>query len=179
MKGKLWIIPAVFGLLLFAAILAYNKPITNVAQVAEAPKYHATVCVWKNGELVGCKHNVLFNSGKNLIKTILGDSGTGGPVKVIALCDASLGCAEPTAAGTETYNEFSSCGLAPAAGSYTSNGVGNWSITKTFTATCDNLKTNVTRLKNSGGTYFAGASFTTVTLQTNDQLTVTWTIWVS
>ena len=178
MKGKLWIIPAVFGLLLFAAILAYNKPITNVAQVAEAPKYHSMVCVWKNGELVECKHNVLFDSGKDLIKTILGDSGSGGPVKTIALCNASAGCAEPTAAGTETYNEFSSCGLAPATGTYSSNGVGNWSIQKTFTATCDDLVTNVTRIGN-GTTYFAGASFTSVTLQTNDQLTVTWTIWVS
>jgi len=178
MKGKLWIIPVVFGLLLFAAILAYNKPVVNVAQVTEAPKYHAMVCVWKNGELVGCKHNVLFTSGKNLIKTILGDTGSGGPVKVIALCNASAGCAEPTVSGSETYNEFSSCGLAPAEGTYTSNGDGNWSIQKTFTATCDDLVTNVTRIGN-GTTYFAGASFTSVTLQTNDQLTVTWTIWVS
>lgn len=127
---------------------------------------------------LGCNHNVLYDDGKELIETILGYTGSGGPVNVISLCNATAGCATPTSAGTETYNEITTCGLNPTSGSYASTGIGNWTITYTFTSSCNGVSTNVTRLKNSGGIKFAGNSFTLATLQSGDQLQIKWYVWV-
>ena len=48
----------------------------------------------------------------------------------------------------------------------------------TFTSDCNNVVTNVTRLGNNTD-YFAGSSFTSVTLQASDTLTINWSIGVS
>ena len=58
-------------------------------------------------------------------------------------------------------------------------GTGNWSIYNEFTSTCDNVVTNVTRLRNTNGDDFAGNTFTLVTLQTDDLLLINWTLSVS
>jgi len=141
--------------------------------------YKSQVCIYVNGNLHECGENTLYNDGADLIKTILGDTGTGGPVKLISLCNASAGCQTPTAAGTEDYNPFTTSGLNNQTGTYASVTTGNWTITKTFTAGEDNMKTNVTRLLNDKETKLAGKAFTLVTLQTNDQIQVQWNIAVS
>jgi len=170
---------AISALLILAV---YSKAPTSVTFGQGIPETGISCIriIRKNGEVTPweCSHNVLYNSGKELLETILGDTGSGGPVKIIALCNATAGCGEPQADASETYNEITTCGLAPATGTYSSIGTGNWTITYTFTSTCDNVKTNVTRLKNSGGTYFAGNSFTLATLQNGDQIQVKWYIWV-
>jgi len=181
MKNK-YLIP-IFVVLLVIGVFAIasfsNYP--RGENLGDSITYHSNVCIYKNGELIECSHNLLTDAGKNLIKTILGDTGSGGPVQYIALCNATAGCSAPAAGDTTLDNEYTSCGLSRTQGTYGSLGTGNWSIAHTFTATCDNLETNMTGLFNqvSGGTLFAENTFTSVTLQTDDQLLVNWTIWVS
>ena len=155
----------------------------NSFNLSQGFKYTGVSCVKiirKNGviEDLGCDHNVLYNSGKDLIEELLGNTGSGGPVKNITLCNATAGCGTPVADASETWNEITTCGLESAQGTYSSIGVGNWSIQHTFTSTCDNVETNVTRIRNSAGTNLAGRSFTLATLQNGDQLQITWYIWV-
>lgn len=145
-------------------------------------KYKANVCVYKNGELVQCDHNVLYNFGKNMTRDLLGYGGViTGNISTIALCNASSACSVPVASGADSFRSYDNCGLTNATGAYVALNSydGNWTITKTFTATCDGLTTNVTRLQNASGGIFAGNSFSLVTLQTSDQLTVNWSISIS
>lgn len=155
--------------------------LSTVPAVSSGLNYHAYVCIYKNGILQECNHNLLYNAGKNLTRDIL--SGGGSAITNISLCNASASttsCGVPAAAATESFTAYNGCGLIDKAGSYQqiNDNDGNWSIVATFTSTCDSRITNVTRLKNASGTLFASNTFTSVTLQTNDQLTVNWTISV-
>ena len=144
-------------------------------------EYNANVCVYKNNELVQCEHNVLYDTGAEEIEDYLslGDVSAGQPIN-ISLCNATAGCGTPTGDSSEDYTEYDACGLEEIAGTVGDNGNGNWSIETTFTSSCDSIETNVTHLNyNATAIEFAGNSFTLVTLQTNDQLTINWTIWIS
>ncbi|MBI2449436.1 hypothetical protein HYV49_04015 [Candidatus Pacearchaeota archaeon] len=150
--------------------------------VSSGINYRAYVCIYKNGELQECSHNLLYNAGKNITRDLLG-GGSSGTIRNITLCNASAGttsCAAPIADASESFVEYNGCGLTSATGTYNTinSNDGNWSIVATFTSSCDNRITNVTRLKNATGGLFASNTFTSVTLQTNDQLTVNWTISV-
>ena len=144
--------------------------------------YGSAVYIYKNGELISQSENLLFTGGNETVETAL-TGGTIGTVQNITLCDASTGCGEPLIGdGSETWNEYTDCGLSGALGTITDQGTGNFSVANTFTSTCDGKIVNVTRISNataSAGVYFAGNNFTSVTLQTADQLTVTWYIWIS
>lgn len=143
-------------------------------------KYDSRVCVYKNDLLVGCDHNVLYNNGRNMTRDMLGNGATG-VIQNISLCNASAACGTPVADATESFTAYSNCGLGSQQGTYNTIHVspGNWSVTKTFTSTCDNVNTTATRLTNVTGGIFAGNSFTLVTLQTNDQLTINWSLMIS
>jgi hypothetical protein len=169
------------SLLLVAIFAVAAVPGLQMSAQTQGIGYNSEVCVYKNNELVDCSHNVLYNTGKDLIKTYLGDTGGGtDEVDQIELCNATAGCGVPSAGKGEAYTALSGCGVDTATGTYNTNaGNGNWSISATFQASCDNIQTNVTRLKNSGATDFAGNNFSMVTLQTNDIINVTWTIWVT
>jgi len=145
--------------------------------------YHSSVCkqvLRSNGMLeeAECGSNVLYNTGAEMIENLLGD-GTTGAVLNISLGNASADAGDPQADASEDFTVYAAGGLSSIEGTKSSNGNGNWTVTKTFTATADNLLTNVTRLTNLTGTNFAGNNFTLVTLQTNDQLTINWTVWVT
>jgi len=57
---------------------------------------------------------------------------------------------------------------------------GNVTNATTWTSTCDNHVVNTTGLVTNSEMYFAGNNFSTsVTLQSNDQLTVTWYVWIT
>ena len=188
-KGKMFALVGV-SILLIAAMFMFAFTPTEInskqSELSDGINYKATVCtsvdrVDGTHENVGCSHNLLTNAGKELIETYIGSGGSGA-VNYIALCNATAGCAAPAAGDTSLTNEFTSGGLQRAQGTYsTLAGSGNWSIAKTFTATSDNLVTNKTALLNasSAGTLFAENTFVTVTLQTNDQVTINWTISVS
>lgn len=168
------------SLLLVAIFAVAAVPGLQMSAQAQGVQYHSDVCVYKNDELIDCSHNILYNTGKELIEDLLGDN-TGTSADYIQLCNATAGCGVPQADAGETYNALNACGLAQAQGIYNGGltGSGNWSISQTFQASCDNVQTNVTRLRTSGGTNFAGNNFTLVTLQTDDIVNVTWTIWVT
>jgi len=146
---------------------------------ADSIDYSADVCVWKNGELLSCSHNVLTTAGKNLIKTILGDSGSGGPVKYIALSDNSTHT--PSASDTSLVNEITSGGLERAAGTYASIGDGKWNITHEFTATSDFTGVRLAGLFNqaTGGTMLAENSFSSCNLVSGDKIKIVWNLTVS
>lgn len=145
--------------------------------------YHSNVCkqITRADGIVEpqeCSHNLLYDTGKELIETYLGDTGgSGDEVDQIVLCDADVGCATPVAGASETFNAITDRGLAKTTGTYASLGTGNWTISNVFTAT-GSVKTNVTRLQNTAGTNFAGNAFTLVSLENQDSLTITWNIWV-
>lgn len=177
----------VLGLMVFVNSLGVVIP--GSENKAQSIEYHSMVCkqiTRANGAIENseCSHNQLFNLGANATRDILGAGSSYGAMSNISLCNstagASVGCAAPTAAASEAFNVAIGCGLDPAAGSYSTNPtVGNWTISKTFTSSCNAQTLNVTRIGNATA-YFAGNSFSTpVTLQANDQITVNWTIWVA
>ena len=138
------------------------------------------VCIYKNGELVNCSHNLLYNAGRNMTRDMPGVGG--GSILNISLLNASAAATIIEPNGNESFTAYTSCGLnASGFGTYATlqNAPGNWTVTKTFTSLCDNVNTTAARLVNATGTIFAGSSFTLVTLQTNDQLTINWTLMVS
>lgn len=126
----------------------------------------------------GC-HNVLFDSGANMTRNCL-TLGACYPISNISLCNATTGsgCGDPTSAGTELFTLYNVMNLSAGEGIiYPLGQTGNWTVSKLFVAT-GQATTNVTRIGN-GTNYFAGNSFTLVTLQANDQLTINWTLAVS
>ena len=171
----------IFVVLAFA--IGYTTPHGNTGSASSQSSslnYQGSVCVYKNGNLVDCSHNLLYNNGQNITRDLLG-VGSNSPILNITLCNASAGCAAPVAGGSEAFTNFTGCGLTSAQGTYSAltNAPGNWSVVKTFTSTCDSITTNSTRLTNVTGGIFAGNTFSLVTLQTNDQLTINWTLMVS
>lgn len=164
-------------LVLAIALMSVNTSVPNT-EISDGIDYKGSVCVYKNNELVECNHNVLYNSGANMTRTALGVGSTAAILN-ITLCNATAGCGTPIAASSEAYTEYGACGLAGATGTYTQLGqTGNWTVSKTFTSSCDNLLVNVTRLGNNSN-YFAGNSFTLVTLANLDQLTINWTLSIT
>lgn len=157
-----------------------GQPTNN--EFGQPLEYHTNVCVYKNGELIDCNHNTITNVGKDFIKTSLTNTTgvTNNTINILALGNSS-----PTVAATTTLNsQYNTCGLANGTGTYNSNSAsnGNWSMTRTWTSSCDGSLVNTTGLYRAPGVpgeLFAGASFTSTTLQNNDQLTINYTIWVS
>lgn len=165
--------------LLTLGIFAFSGTgINPVTTSNEGIGYQGSVCVYKNGEEVDCNHNLLYDTGANMVRdTLIAPSDA---VDYIELCNATAGCATPAADKSEAYTAYANCGLTTAQGTTTPLGqTGNWTVTHTFTASCDNLEVNATRLQNSTGDDLAGNTFSLVTLQNNDQLTINWTIQVS
>lgn len=159
-----------------------------------APAYHSNVCIGYNkflgynqdgslryasNEEIDCSHNVLFKNGQNMTRNLLGIGGNS--ILNISLANASADVDTPSANATEAYTPYAGCGLLSTAGTYGTNPVspGNWSVFATFTSTCNNVVTNVTRLLNASGSNFAGNAFNFVNLSNNDQLTVNWTIFIT
>ena len=183
-KGRYAVLGLVFFLFFLGGFLLAplddSIPTSNV--MGGVIPYSASVCTTVtrvSGGVggLGCSHNLLFNSGREIIEDYLGASGgSGSAVTKVVLCNASAGCDAPLATSAEAFKAFVGCGLDNATGSYSSNGVGNWTVLKTFTSTCNNMLTNVTRLQSANGTAFAGNSFTIVTLQNLDTITINWTI---
>ncbi len=165
-------------------ILSVSNPVITTS--TSGIGYKSDVYVYKNNELIDCSHNMLYDTGKDLIKTQLGNAASAtGEADQINLCNATggaakTGCGIPTSTGSETYNEFANCGMGKQTGTYSSMETGNWSIWYTFTSTCDNILVNATRLnQTTGGLGFAGNNFTLVTLMSGDSLTINWTMSTS
>lgn len=175
MGNKAWLMGTgvfIMALLCFG-FLAIPQPAESADEVV---KYNSNVCISKNGALIECKHNVITNSGKDMIKNAI---ALGGSDKASNL---SLGQGTaPVAASTTLNLELTASGLQQKAATYGSNGGnGNWSYWTTWTSTADAQVVNSTGLYNATTPIlFAGTTFTSTTLQTNDQITVNYTISIS
>jgi hypothetical protein len=193
------------GVMISPYILVTQVPFsTSMTETYSAPSIGSSVLVqyrlagateWKE---IANKHNLLTNMGRNITRDCLVGAGCGAStLKIISLGNAT-NAGEP---GTETAADVvlasesttAACTLERAShGTGTvnyqapnstsgANANGNWSITNTFTNSCLALAVNSTGLYNatSGNVLFAESNFTTTTLQTNDQINITWFIWIS
>jgi len=189
MKNSTKFIGVIFGILLLSSILAlsgaFNYSSNDATNSDASIKYNSNVCSYitrTDGTIEdnGCSHNLLTNFGKNMIRASL-TSANGVAVSYIGLCNATAGCNATNVADGGLYNEFTNSGLNRTNEATLLNlGTGNWSYSRTFVASADNLVTNKTGIFNasSGDTMLAENTFTTSTLQTNDQITINWSIWV-
>jgi len=126
-------------------------------------------------------HNLLVDEGKEFIEdqVISAAPGSNGANYIALSNDGSA----PTAGETTCDTEIAANGLSRALGTIVDTGTGTNTVSKTFTATgaqsaqkaC--LFTDVT--SGEPDTELAMNTFTQVTLATDDQLTVTWTITIS
>jgi hypothetical protein len=164
-------------------ILGLSLSLTSNTSVSstEGLKYNGMVCVGAtlSGKYydLGCRHNLITNVGKDHIKTA---SGQGAAIRHDKIAVANNTVAQ-AATDTTLQGEWTTCGLAAATGTYSSAGTGAWNITYQWTSSCDSVIVNATGLYNATGTnqLFAETTFTSVTLQTNDKLNVTWGLQVS
>lgn len=127
--------------------------------------------------------NFITNRGKDLIKMALTANSTPITLNVIGLGNVTGG--NQLVTDTELYNLYSVCGLTNGTGTQASQSPnGNWSVAKTFTYTgagCISNVVNITGIYNTStiGNLFAEANFTSVTLNTGDQITITYHTWVT
>lgn len=187
-KNKVFISLIIFSIILTSVFVitsyySFFPSFSSFLPNQQSMNYEATVCISKNGELLQCTHNFLYDAGKNATRLALSIGG-GSNFTNISLCNSTSGgvtCAVATAGNGETYTSYDGCGLGSANGAlYTWTGApGNWSIVNTFTSSCDGRKINATRLMNATGEPLAGANFTEVTLQNSDTITINWTVGVS
>lgn len=143
---------------------------------------HVTVYVQRVGEenkYWDHHAGVLTTIGLNWIEDQLGDSPDTNPAKWISV---SMDTGSPVVGWTQIPAEIVSGGLTRAAGTYTSTGDGVWTIDYQFTASATHTDVQLTGLQYavSGDNNLLGAdTFTPVTLNSGDKLTVTWTITVT
>jgi len=117
--------------------------------------------------------------GLNWIENQLGDSPATDPAEWISV---SSNDTSPAAGWTQIIDEIAADGLTRASGAYTSTGDGVWTISYQFTASGTLTDVQLTGLQwaASGDSNLLGAdTFTPVTLNDGDKLTVTWTITVT
>jgi len=185
----------ILGVVLISVMSVLSLSLLSVPQsptLDDSLNYYSEVCYATTGDFEGretpahsgiveqvqCGHNLLYDNGKNLTKLSIGNGLASGAFNNISLCNGSAGCATPTVGMSETYNEITECGLHNQGGTYSSYGIGNWSVSNTFTSSCSSLITNSSRIQNQTGSSFAGSLFTKVTLESSDQLTINWTMGV-
>lgn len=176
--------------IVLATAVIYSFPAVQTSKDSSQLALHSSVCIYKNNEPVGeCSHNTMMNKGLNWTISMLSQVAVAsGNMSIIAL--GNLTSAETATLtflnNTASNQAIADCGMAPAAGTVAWVGAANISISKVFTdASCDNLVVNTTALYNQTAngtalTMFAGKNFAaSVTLQSSDQLNVTWYVWVS
>lgn len=162
------------------ALLATMMPGVSVAAQNQGLEYNSMVCVYKNNEVLSCSENALTNAGKDAIKDLLGDGTAGAGFDYIALGNGATPNASSVSMEDEIGNEQA---VGRTQGTYASIGTGNWTISALFTANDTVSNINTTSLFNdsfpTNTTLFAYNTFTDVSLEDNDQINVTWTIWVT
>jgi hypothetical protein len=155
---------------------------TQVTTDSVGPHGYVTVSVTRDGQEIYRHedHNLITNAGKDFISTQIGSTTPGANgANFIAL---SSDTTAPAAGDTTLTGEITGGGLARAQGTYAhTTGTNTFTITKTFTATASHTAVQKAGLftASSGGTMMAENTFTSVTLASNDQLTITWTITLS
>lgn len=172
------------------ALLNNQMYSSNAAGTPQHMGYTGMVCrevTRYDGTIVdlGCYHNVLANNGKNLTTSQLfskpSSASATDVVNTIQLGNTSA----PAAASATHPGVIAECGLVEYASlawinvGTATDGNGNVSANYKWTSTCNGVVVNTTGLLSNTDKYFAGNTFTDVTLQANDQLNVTWYVWIT
>lgn len=167
----------VLGLIAPGASLLGTQTTTD----SVGPYGYVVVTVTRDGQEIyrNEDHNLITNAGKDFISAQIGSlsPGTNG-ANYIALTNTAI---TPAAGDTTLAGEITLNGLGRAQGAYAhTNGQSTFTITKTFTATgAQSAQAAGLFTASSAGTMMAENTFTAVSLATNDQLTITWTITLS
>lgn len=134
------------------------------------------ICVWHNGEKVGCEHNVLME-GEEAIESQIKQATNNYKWDYLTLGNGTA----PSDGSTSLDKEIGACNLSGTQANIADNGDGNWTLSKTFTSTCGTdgnpISVNTTAIYSSGSAidtdYFAGTDFgRTIEMINQDQLTV-------
>lgn len=156
-----------------------SVPSLSEGELGEEMDYGSMVCVYHNGDLVYCKPNTLTNLGKNMTRDRL-TYLSGVAVNYIGVGNST----EVNVSSPSLEGEISDCGMDRAQDTTRLDiATGNWSYNYKFVSTCSNFVVNTTGLfnhtsENSG--FLAGSTFSSgVTLQSSDELNVTWYVWVT
>jgi hypothetical protein len=125
-------------------------------------------------------HNLITDAGKDFIAAQLGSTspGTNGANYIALSSDTGA----PAAGDTTLTGEITTGGLARSQGTYAHTaGTNTYTITEPFTASATHTNVQKAGLftASSAGTMMAENTFTPVTLNSGDQLTITWTITLS
>jgi hypothetical protein len=118
--------------------------------------------------------NLMVNIGFDWVEDQLGDSPDSNPAKWISL---SLSSSSPVAGWTQIPTEIAADGLSRASGTYSDEGTGAWNIVYEFTASATLTDVQLTGLQSASsgdGNLVAAKTFTPVTLNNGDKLTITW-----
>jgi len=122
---------------------------------------------------------LLTNAGKELIEGVLGNQFSSEPtVDYIAVGGNTSAMA---ATDTTLANEFATCGLTRAQGTYGSTGVGAWRLEKDFavTGTCNNINSTALFNASSSGSMLAEDVISNTNVINGDTLNITWNVTVS
>ncbi len=136
----------------------------------------------------GLNPNFFTPDGQNLVMDCLG-TGTCAAVTQICVGNGSATNGSLISSIPVTDGGIGGCYISDGLGNATGTFLrvapnvanGNWSISNTFTATASK-EVNATGLLNgsdTGSVFFANNTFTTVTLNNNDQLTIRWNISIA
>lgn len=128
---------------------------------------------------LGTHAGVLTTIGKNWIEDQLGDSPSTDPAKWISL---STNTSTPLASWTQIPTEIATGGLERASSTYTSTGDGVWTISHQFTASATHTAVQLCGFQyavSGDGNLMWADTFTPVTLNSGDKLTVTGTTQIS
>lgn len=143
---------------------------------------YVTVTVTRDGDEIyhHDDHNIITTAGKDFISAQIGSTspGTNGANFIGLSSDTTA----PAAGDTTLTGEITSGGLERTQGTYGhTNGEATLTVASTFTASATHNDVQKAGLftATSGGTMMAGNTFTPVTLNSGDQLTITWTITLS
>ena len=177
------------GLMMLAVILAFPMMAPNMT-LSDSPTWKATVCPTierADGsiEKLECASNLLTNLGKNFTAEVIsGEDITGAVVgtdyaKYISLSTNSGGA---DASWLVLPGEITSGGCERIVGALSTNGVGNFSVWKQFTASATHTAIHLAGLNwNTTGNSLvaANALSSDVNLENGDKLTINWTVSIS
>lgn len=165
---------------MLAMVFFYGGNTSYERDIEEKTTYKATVCVYKNGELVDCVSNILTNIGAEFVEDQLTSPQTANKTEYITLSSTAADC---TAGAEKLANEITTNGLEKASCTITDLGTGNWSCENTFTATGSLSNVQVAGYNWNATAQqpdmFACGTFTSVNLEANDQILVRWNITIS
>ncbi len=182
---KLGILTVIF---LFAWVILTVPPAEIEAiQAPNSVSYHGVACVkvrlngvWNDW---GCHKNIITTLGLRFIQGNMNGTYTTAQVTLNKLA-IGYNTSPQVVADTALSGIYTTNGLANATGTFQNLGAGNTSLYYTWTATADAQSVNATGIYNTSvattpAQLFAETTFPNVVLNTNDQITVNYTWWVS